>query len=272
SGSIKTPNSVSSEPAAAQESVQEIGDFIAHRDERSKGLITRTTRDWFAIIRFTHPWDRPLLLDSQAIPPLFTYYLRATLHRLSATLLKEKTGFTHATADRILRRISKKLGKNPDGTLRIVSSFAKDEDYLIGCLCSGIIVKGAFTEDRLYTDFVATLKSNGLLAKTEMHDFGRCRATISLFAASVMHNCDIYLDDSSITKLRVTPDSIKDNVIGVIASVPFSARGGVAFVSSAIFDTELYAQDYCTPELLSIARPWDFDLEVTSNGILSPIV
>src|SRR5688572_6682491 len=29
-----------------RESVQEIGDFVAHHDERTKGLITRSTRDW----------------------------------------------------------------------------------------------------------------------------------------------------------------------------------------------------------------------------------
>jgi hypothetical protein len=30
-----------------RESVQEIGDFVAHHDERSKGVVTRRTRDFF---------------------------------------------------------------------------------------------------------------------------------------------------------------------------------------------------------------------------------
>ena len=35
-----------------RESVKEVGDFVAHHNERNKGTVTRATREWFAISGF----------------------------------------------------------------------------------------------------------------------------------------------------------------------------------------------------------------------------
>lgn len=35
-----------------RESVVDIGDFVAHHDERDRGIITRSTREWFAVARY----------------------------------------------------------------------------------------------------------------------------------------------------------------------------------------------------------------------------
>ena len=36
-----------------RETVKEVGDFVAHHTERTKGVVTRTARDWYAIVIFT---------------------------------------------------------------------------------------------------------------------------------------------------------------------------------------------------------------------------
>jgi hypothetical protein len=66
-----------------RESVAEIGHFVAHHNERDRGIVTRSTRDWFAMARFHMPrfqnqnaaFDDPKKCHSQ----------RATISRYHST-------------------------------------------------------------------------------------------------------------------------------------------------------------------------------------------
>ena len=83
-----------------RESIQEIGDFTAHHSERSKGLITRTTRDWFLTVQFTVGKRRTYGL--QQLPANFREVMRASLRRLPHEVIEEKTGMSKVAATKML--------------------------------------------------------------------------------------------------------------------------------------------------------------------------
>jgi hypothetical protein len=61
-----------------RESVQELGDFIAHNDLRTKGILTRLTRDWHITAWFHFLSVQGAVRDTQ-LPARFPDFLRASL-------------------------------------------------------------------------------------------------------------------------------------------------------------------------------------------------
>ena len=104
-----------------REPVQEVGDFVAHHDERTKGLITRVTRDWFSIARV---WGAVVQLkqqlDPQNMPDTFPDFLWANLRRQPA-IISRNPKITRKQAERRLPDIVKHFIHKPDGTLSISS-------------------------------------------------------------------------------------------------------------------------------------------------------
>ena len=74
-----------------RECIQKIGDFVAHHDERTKGIVSRTVADWSVIVRF-RGWVPNNQLDLQRLPSIFAEYLMATARRLDHKTIRANTG------------------------------------------------------------------------------------------------------------------------------------------------------------------------------------
>src|SRR5262245_5251242 len=74
-----------------RESVTDIGDFIAHHNERNKGIVTRSTRDWFTVVRFHMRRFVPpnTQLDSQNMPGVTREYFRIAVDRLGPKTIRD---------------------------------------------------------------------------------------------------------------------------------------------------------------------------------------
>lgn len=70
-----------------REAVQEIGDFVAHHSERTKGIVTRSTKEWFTTARFAIETSGRVLDDPQKLPSVTPEYLRANVQRLGLKYL-----------------------------------------------------------------------------------------------------------------------------------------------------------------------------------------
>lgn len=131
-----------------------------------------------------------------------------------------------------------------------------------------VVVTPAFTGERLFDDLSETLRSNGLLAKTEVRRFNTLRHYIILFAAVQMHRCSIVIDDYAI------PLSVMGHGgahIQVDCAIPiFFQLPNIAILnlSSAMFQTDLNSDGYCESSLLSTPGPWTFPIELSSTGQL----
>jgi hypothetical protein len=86
-----------------------------------------------------------------------------------------------------------------------------------------------------------------------------------------MHNSTIRLNDGTTIRLKIN-DAVGAQKLAVCAPVQVSVmRGSPIFVATAMFATEIDAQQGCTAELLAIPDPWDFDIELTHERLLSKL-
>lgn len=247
--------------------MREIGDFVAHHGERQKGIITRTTRDWFVIVRFMMPRfgpGGPQSLDVRSLPSTTPLFLSATMRRMDHRSLKSDTGLGRASAERSLQRLLGHLIENSDSTYRL-EGVSEPEWAVFKCLVSHIIVEPAFTGDRLFDDFSATLRSHGLLRKEELRRFDELKNVVGLFAISQMHNCRVKISEKFSARLSFAAD-ISSGQLNVKTSAPAFNEGlaNEVSVASDIFTMMAQPTLCCTDRLLS----WSvdaLDLEVGSD-------
>jgi hypothetical protein len=249
-----------------REPVQEIGDFVAHHAERTKGIVTRETSDWFITSRIMFSGvQKPL--DRSKLPPNFREFLSASLRRIGPVI--KRSGFSQSRARKMLPGILGKFDTNPDGTLAVSKKHTDDEVKLINALSSYIVSRPAFLADRLFNDFAETLKKNGLLDKKKMNEFKKVKPAVLLFAVTVMHNCVVQIGDGLTCKLIAAPTG-PNGSIDVIAPVPTIENPGI-FAASPIFSTDLPVRECCEDALVAAPQPWDFDLEITSAQKLTKL-
>lgn len=252
-----------------RESVQEIGDFVAHKTERTKGIVTREMRDWVVIAYFMaffngHPPGAAPYITNRSLPPLYIPWLYATLRRAPPDLRQ----YAHAKAKKLLDEIVAKVVRTNFGTISL-ERLSDAELGFIDKLTSRFYVRPAFTSDRLLSDLKSTLKSNGVLLTSEFAQFDAQRRLIDLFAVSIMHGCNVELGDGFSTPLLAS-DPINGGEICVVGSVPVPNPGGPATLfATAIYETTLSPQGNMEESLLNTPRPWDFELELGANGLLA---
>ncbi len=253
-----------------RESVQEVGDSVAHHDERSKGIVTRTVRDIFAVAKFFGPRftpGGPHPYDPQDLPAITPDFLRACFRGIGHSTIKENTGMTKAKAYKILQTLVRALRKKQDGHyyLPLVS---REELALFQCLTRHMVMQSAFKGDQLFEDLCATLKSNGLITTDELRRAHVFRAPVLLFAIAIMHNSAIRIEDGSI--IRVCARRTNEGVC-VSAAVPVLRIGQPNEVKFAcdIFTTDVSAEEFCSPTLLR-EQDWSaIEIEFGDSGKLT---
>jgi hypothetical protein len=258
-----------------REVVKDIGDFVAHHNERDRGVITRATREWFTVVRFHMPSYQPnqaRQYDAQKMPPATRDYLKIAVNRIGANIVSEKTKLHRADAYKMALTLAERLTKNVDGTWALPEDMSDTEISLLECLASVMVVKPAFDDARLVDDFLATLKSNGLITKDESATHKEdLSALVKLYAVAAMHNCVVQIGDGNKTQLKGTIHRGTSDKISVNCSIPGAIQNfpNVA-VACDMFIAKLPVEEHCAPELLT-GSPWSFELEVAPNRKLSPL-
>jgi hypothetical protein len=181
-----------------RESVVDIGDFIAHHSERDRGIITRSTQEWFVVARFHMSRLRPdgvHPFDVTRMPAATQDYFKIAVSHMDAKDIREKSKLRRAKAYEIMQDIVSRLVRNSDGTWKL-PPLTKTERDLVQCVSSMMMVKPAFSAARLYDDFIATLKSNGLISKEDERSHrDMLRAVVQLYAVAAMHHCIVQVGD-----------------------------------------------------------------------------
>jgi hypothetical protein len=252
-----------------RETVREIGDFVAHRSERNKGILTRSVRDFFVTMRFASQYSlagKTATLDN--LPKNIIDVLWASLRQVDAKWLKKKTGMTSSRASAVLKSIGRRLIL--DDTGRLCLAWPENDDLtLIQPLTSVIVSKPAFTEQKLFDEFSATLESNQLLRKQERYLLEPLSGTLALYAASCMHGCTIDLGDGTSAQLRLLTNGDGLIEVGAKAGVDVDhiEAGRSVNIMFPIFQTATRASDRCDPAIL--ANGWPDHVELNASGTLS---
>jgi|SRR5215813_385839 len=189
-----------------RETIADIGNFTAHHNERDRGIVTRSTRDWFVTARYFTARYNPLNLQPpvllRKLPSVAQDYFRIAVYRIDAKSIRDKIGLKHLEAHKMMLKLAKRLTQNPDGTWAL-SNCAQTELRLVKFISSLMVVKPAFDADRLSKEFLATLKGNALITNEEIRTHGtELKMLVQLYAIAAMHNCVVQVGDGTTVHLK----------------------------------------------------------------------
>jgi hypothetical protein len=256
--------------ADGREAVIEIGDFIAHHDERDRGIVTRSTREWFAVVRYHMSRFRPdgvQPFNARMMPSATPDYFKIAVNRLGAETIQKVTGLRKKKADEMMQKILPRLVRNSDGTWSLPADLSKSEVDLIVCVSSEIVVKPAFSPERICDDFLAMLRSNALISKEdERAHAAALRVLIQLCAIAAMHHCIVQVGDGTTVQLNARPEPAAKQ-IKVEAAVPHPEVNNTALVCS-MFTADLDPAVHCH-EALAAGQDWNFEIELAPDRRLS---
>jgi len=266
--------------SGGRESVQDIGDFIAHPQEKTTGLIVRTVRNLTFIIRSKLAING-VTIDVTKIPENLPDLIRINSKHLAQQLITRETGFSRVKVQKILPAILSKLLPNPDGSFRM-EGFTNDEFSVMNCILTFFSIFPAFNASKLFDDFSETLLDLELLQrKKELSQFKAVKNLITVFALRTMHKTTVVLPHMSDALISVGLAESQDANDGernyLSANVVASAtwNGDPVRVSFSVFRTDLLAEKYCEVELLSRLNKnhrFDCDIDINAKGRLSELV
>jgi hypothetical protein len=173
--------------AYGRASVLEIGDFVAHRDERVKGVVTRRVED---LLLSGRTWIASVLGERLSLEsPILRDRARANLRLATDEQIRARLGLKREVAKSALERGLKALSRKERITER--------EAEVLVFFGTKFIWNPAFTDDQLFDDLVAVLIKNGALAQGEIDEFRAVKVFNTLFAITQMHGSTIVAADGT---------------------------------------------------------------------------
>jgi hypothetical protein len=243
--------------AYGRASVLEIGDFIAHRDERVKGVVTRRVED---LLMSGRTWTSGVLGQ---IPPLDSPILRdtarANLRLATDDQIRGRLGLKRDVAKSALEHGLKVLAKKGRITDR-------EADVLV-FFGTQFIWNPAFTDDQLFEDLVEVLVKNGVLGRNERADFQAVKTFNTLFAITQMHGSIIVAADGTRTPIF----GFGANTFGrleVKGQLSFATEPKPVTAELCMFWTGLDVRVHCSPALLANPAAWRDPLDVVDGVML----
>lgn len=220
----------------------EVGDYIAHRDLRTKGLASRKAKDyailWRAQVWHARTKEPPPGLDWAA-------YFRANVRHMSDEKLLEISGLRRDRANTVAGRI---LSADFGSRRRLTQT----EDRFLDAVSAVGEVKALFTADELLDDFSFVCRRNRLISDAEADQLGAIKPFLSLFALAQMHGCSIEIGDGTRVPTLLATDPA---TLGVWANIgcPVPDAPDV-YVGFCFFDSGLPPKDHCSDGLIRDKR------------------
>ena len=241
--------------------VLEIGDFIAHRDRREKGLITQVGRDVFTSFDV---WSLTLRrLDVG--PNDFIRAAEANLRLASDAQIRAGLGSSRQMAAARLKRAIVQVREKKE--------VAESEWAAFSFFGNRFVWRPAFSGDQLHRELTELLVQHDLMGTDDVEQFAAARAFLILHAITAMHGSSILLDNGSHARL-FAGFANRDRWLEVKVDLVFHELGKPLMAPICLFLSDLRAEVYCTPELLEDPTPilvdhWSTPIEIDSSGRLT---
>jgi hypothetical protein len=250
------------ERAHERECFRELGDFVAHREERQKGLVTQTGRDLFTSIDV---WSLGLRGQKPSINDI-TRAAWANFRLASESQLKEGCGLQRGT---VKGRLKSGLSKLERG-----QGLAEQEIKVISYLGNRFIWKPAFTDEQLFNEFREVLLLNSIIVKADIQALDGIRTFLALYAISCMHGSAVLLENGKRAEL-LAGFSNQERRLEVKMQIGFDDAPKPIMAPICLFLTALQPEDHCDDELLELGDKrrlpfaWSEPVEVRSDGRLA---
>lgn len=246
--------------AHERESFREIGDFVAHRDERQKGLVTQTGRDVFTSIDVWSMGLRGRIPSPQDI----VRAAWANFRLASDSQLQVGCGLQRGT---VKGRLKSGLSKLERG-----EALAGREIKVIDYLGNRFIWKPAFTDDQLFNEFRDVLLLNSIIVKADIPSLDGIKTFLTLYAISCMHGSAIVLQNGTRADL-LAGFSNKERCLEVKMQIGFDDGPKPIMAPICLFLSSLQPENHCEAKLLELGSKgppftWSEPVEVGSDGKL----
>jgi len=240
-------------------SIKEIGDFVAHRDQREKGPVTQKVRDIFVSF---HSWAR----ISVARLPFTLADIRkvseANLRIATDAQIQARLGLSRGVAKSVLEQALRKAEKGKDGTDR--------ERRTVDYFGSAFIWNPAFTDAEVLDDLVHILGTAGLLDAADRAAFSAVAPFLALYVVSLMHGSAVILEDGGRADL-VAGFANDQGRLEVKARLIYGDLGKPIFAPVCIFWTTLLGREHCAEPLIDDPTHWEGPIEIDAAGKLAPL-
>lgn len=238
-------------------SIREIGDFVAHRDQREKGPVTSKVRDiqlslesWLAQMDGRMP-DLPAAKRISA----------ANLRTATDEQLDARLGVRREVAKSVLAQAIRKLETNR------FEKLTSRELAVFNYLATAFVWNPAFTDRQVADDLEKILIKAGALDKNERDAFAAGEAFLALYVTALMHGSSVIMEDGSRFDL-VAGFANDQNRIEVKARIELAGWSKPVTAPVCIFWTSLLGSDNCSEALAAAPGSWNGTLEISSDGRL----
>lgn len=231
------------ETSHGKESFREIGDFLAHRDQRSKGPVTQRVRDIFTSFRV---WS----LGLRRLRPTLDDLRAAGLANLSLLTDEELKMGSGLRRDAARHKFDKALRKLTSGY-----PLSQSDKALFLFLANRFVWKPAFTDDVLYEDLVQVCLCNGVVDAADLAKLAGAKNFITLWAITRLHGAIIKVEDGRLATLYA---GFANDARLLEVKVDLASDGWPKPMHApiCIFLTGMCADDFCGTELLQTPTPW----------------
>jgi hypothetical protein len=240
----------------------EIGDFVAHRNLRNKGLITQAGRDVFTSLDV---WSMHLRGVS-ATRSDRVRAARSNLRLANDMQLKEAgCGSRTVASSRLDSAIAKFERGQPLGVR---------ERTIFEYMGSRFIWRPAFEAHQLTREFADVLILNGLMDAIDRSKLESAEPFIALHALAIMHQSSITLGGGASARLYAGYANV-DRRLEVKIQIVFRELAKPVIAPVCLFLTDLMPEGHCDSSLIGPSDPvlpdhWSGPIEVTPAGILAP--
>lgn len=239
---------------------REVGDFVAHRGERSKGPVTQQVRDVLTSFRVWSLRLRgriPTLVDLRAAST-------ANLRLLTDDQLETGIGMRRNAARSKLEKAFRKIGAG--------RPLSVHDDRLLSLLANHFVWRPAFTDRDLAREFIEVLVLNGILPWQGSDRAMELKDVLAMHAISRMHGAGISLEDGSVAYLHAGFAN-KERVLEIKVDIGYTDWTKPVQAPVCMFLTSLKAETSCSPALMAgaDATAWNAlssPLELGRDGVL----
>lgn len=239
-------------------SIREIGDFVAHRDQREKGAVTDTVRDiHLSLDSWLHQGEGrfPDLAKAKRI-------CAANLRTATDAQLGARLGLRREVVKSVLTQAIKKIEANR------FEKVTKREQAVFNYLAGAFIWNPAFTDEQVGGDLAAFLTKTGALRPEERAAFDANHDFLALYVTALMHDSAVVMDDGSRFELFAGFDNDQRR-IEVKARIELAGWGKRVTAPVCIFWTSLIGTDHCSDDLAAIPGKWSGAIEIDPSGRLT---
>ena len=219
-------------------SVQEIGHFAAHRNERDTGTSLKRAQDIQTSAKLWHrqaDGERPNVEELKEAA-------RANFNIMPEARLRDRLGISRQTA---VQSFAKAIKKYEAGR-----PLKSRELELVKMFGFSMMWQFAFDARTLFSDFADLLVLDGALDEADRAGFQATALFVALYALSIMHGARLKMVDGSMTRLRLASSDSGD--LRIKADIPIADTPKPVVASVPLFETLLNAEAFCDAKILTL--------------------